>query len=297
MEIRNLYSFVRVAEMGSFTKAADFLGYTQSSISFQIKQLEQELKCLLFERINHTILLTDEGRKLLEYAHAILQLSNECKQALSGSDQVRGLIHVVTPDSICEDMIRSNYLDFSARYPEIRLKFTTADTKDMFAMLDQNKADVILTLDSHFYDSNHIVAKEKKVNMHFVAGKDNPLAGKKNISLQEITRFPLFLTEKNMGYRRIFEQELEKRSIEVTPALEIGRTDLIVTLLERSEGISYLPDFVTDEMLKSDRLVYLDIQDFDTDIWKQLIYHKNKWMSQALKVFIDYVKTREFKHS
>ena len=50
-------------------------------------------------------------------------------------------------------------------------------------------------------------------------------------------------------------------------------------------------------MLKSDRLVYLDIQDFDTDIWKQLIYHKNKWMSQALKVFIDYVKTREFEHS
>ena len=64
MEIRNLMTFIRVAELCNFTRAAEALGYTQSTVSFQIKQLEDELGCLLFERINHTLLLTDKGREL-----------------------------------------------------------------------------------------------------------------------------------------------------------------------------------------------------------------------------------------
>ena len=77
MEIKNLISFVQVAEMNGFTKAADALGYSQSTISFQIKQLETELGCLLFERINHTISLTDKGVELLKYAHKINALTEE----------------------------------------------------------------------------------------------------------------------------------------------------------------------------------------------------------------------------
>ena len=68
MEIRNLLTFVHVAELNSFTKAANVLGYSQSTVSFQIKQLETELGCLLFERINHTLILTDKGRELLNCA-------------------------------------------------------------------------------------------------------------------------------------------------------------------------------------------------------------------------------------
>ena len=65
MELRNLITFIHVAELGSFTKAAEQLGYSQSTISFQIKQLEDEFGCLLFERINHTITLTERGRDLV----------------------------------------------------------------------------------------------------------------------------------------------------------------------------------------------------------------------------------------
>ena len=71
MELRNLITFTHVAELGSFTKAAEQLGYSQSTISFQIKQLEEELGCLLFERINHTITLTERGHELVSYAHQV----------------------------------------------------------------------------------------------------------------------------------------------------------------------------------------------------------------------------------
>ena len=80
MELRNLITFTHVAEQGSFTKAAELLGYSQSTVSFQIRQLEEELECLLFERINHTITLTERGRELVSYAHQILALTDEFKE-------------------------------------------------------------------------------------------------------------------------------------------------------------------------------------------------------------------------
>ena len=79
MELRNLITFIHVAELGSFTRAAEQLGYSQSTISFQIKQLEEELNCLLFERINHTITLTEKGRELVSYAHQVRTLTDEFK--------------------------------------------------------------------------------------------------------------------------------------------------------------------------------------------------------------------------
>ncbi|MBQ3114480.1 MAG: LysR family transcriptional regulator, partial [Phascolarctobacterium sp.] len=88
MELRNLITFTHVAELGSFTKAAEQLGYSQSTISFQIKQLEEELDCLLFERINHTITLTERGRELVSYAHQVRALTDEFKETLNKEEQL-----------------------------------------------------------------------------------------------------------------------------------------------------------------------------------------------------------------
>ena len=112
MELRNLITFIHVAELGSFTKAAEQLGYSQSTISFQIKQLEDELNCLLFERINHTITLTQRGHELVSYAHKVRTLTDEFKDNIEEEKECVGNIHVVTPDSVCEEMINNYYLDF-----------------------------------------------------------------------------------------------------------------------------------------------------------------------------------------
>lgn len=294
MEIRNLISFVHVAELNSFTKAAKLLGYSQSTISFQIKQLETELNCMLFERINHTVSLTEKGRELLSYAQQISNLTEEFKQSLSNSRELSGHVHIVTPDSICEMMMSANYDDFYHHYPKIALKFSTADTDDMFRILDHNEADVIFTLDSHVYQKDYVIAKEERISTHFVAGAGFPLAGQKNLSVKDLIDYPFLLTEKRMGYRRIFDDALARMSLEIQPVLEIGRTDLITTSLERGVGISFLPDFVTSKKVSEGKLAYLDVVDFEIDIWKQLIYHKNKWISKHLEAFIQYVMRMEF---
>ena len=118
----------------------------------------------------------------------------------------------------------------------------------------------------------------------------------KNLSIKDIAAQPFILTEKSMGYRRSFNKEIAKKSIDITPVLEIGRTDIITKLLEENEDcISYLPYFTTDQKVKEGKLVYLDVCDIETDIWKQLIYHKNKWLSNSMKAFLEYVKEYEFK--
>lgn len=294
MEIRNLITFVHVAELNSFTKAAQILGYSQSTVSFQIKQLESELDCQLFERINHNISLTEKGREVLSYAQQINHLTVEFKQNLQNTEEISGHVHIVTPDSICEMMLSTNYEEFYKCYPKISLKFSTADTDDMFRILDHNEADVIFTLDSHVYQKDYIIAKEERISTHFVTGASSPLATKKNLSVKDIVDLPFILTEKKMGYRRVFDDTLAKMSYEIHPIMEIGRTDLITNALEQGIGISFLPDFVTAKKVEEGRLAYLDIIDFEIDIWKQLIYHRNKWVSKHLDAFLQFVMENEF---
>ena len=293
MELRNLITFIHVAELGSFTKAAEQLGYSQSTVSFQIKQLEEELGCLLFERINHTIALTERGHELVSYAHGVRALMDEFKENLT-KEELSGSIHIVTPDSICDDMINSHYIDFHEKYPSISIRFTTGDSALMLDMLDHNEADFIITLDSRLYNKDYIIAKEQPLSMHFVANAASKFAGKKKLSVKDIIDEPFILTEHGQGYRRVLDRELAKMSLEITPVLEIGRTDIITATIAQNNMVSFLPDFITKDLVDSGVLCYLDVCDIHIDIWKQLIYHKNKWMSKSLKTFIDYVKENEF---
>ena len=130
--------------------------------------------------------------------------------------------------------------------------------------------------------------------MHFVTNSSSKYTGKAGLSIRDIASEPFILTEYGQGYRRVFDRELAKKSINITPVLEIGRTDIITSLLAQSNMISFLPDFVTKPMVDAGVLCYLDICDMNVEIWKQLVYHKNKWMSQSLKTVIEYIKNHEF---
>ena len=294
MEIRNLTTFVHVAELGSFTKAAAVLDYAQSTVSFQIKQLETELGCLLLERINHTLNLTDSGRQLLQYAQKVTHLTDEFHQSLHTDRTVEGLLHILTPDSICEAMLLEHYADFHSLHPGIRLKFSTADTEDMFRILDRNEADAMLTLDSRVYQQEYVIAKEAPIPTHFVVSSHSPLAKAGALTLEALTAHPFILTERAMGYRRVLDKQLAKYALSVQPILEIGRTDIITRLLEEGNAISFLPDFITRRKVAEGKLCYLNVPQLEADIWQQLIYHRNKWISRPLDTFLRYASEKEF---
>lgn len=294
MELRNLITFIHVADLGSFTKTAEMLGYSQSTISFQIKQLEEELGCLLFERINHTVTLTERGRQLVSYAHQIRTLTDAFRDNIENESRLSGYIRVGAPDSICEELINTHYIGFHNKYPEISLQFIPADTAVMIDKLERNEVDFIMTLDSHIYNKDYIIAKEEPLSLHFVAGTASKYHGAKKLSIRDIINEPFVLTEYGEGYRRVLDKELAKLSLEINPILEIGRTDVITSILTQSNMISFLPDFVTRAKVEAGVLCYLDVCDVEIAAYKQLIYHKNKWISKSLKAFIDFVKQTEF---
>ena len=115
-----------------------------------------------------------------------------------------------------------------------------------------------------------------------------------DLSLAEIAAFPMILTEPGIGYRRILEEFMTRENLALEPIMEIGRTDVIVAMLERGIGVSFLPDFVTRKKVEEGTLTYLNVKGVRAQIWKQLIYHKNKWVTKSLRALIDYISEHEF---
>lgn len=287
MDLQSLNIFIHVAELNSFTKAGELLGFSQPTVSFQIKQLESELRVQLFDRIGHTIKITDAGRKALEYAHRICNMSQEMLQGNISENDFKGTVRLAMADSLCTPLIANWFARFREKYPNISLNIKTAGTGDLFNLIDHNEADIVCTLDSHIYDTNYLILNEEKIGVHFVVSKNSPLAKKKSIKLSDLPEQPFLLTEKGMSYRRILDEELAKHSLEIKPVLEMSSADIISKLVADNVGISFLPDYVTENSVKTGDIVRLNIKDFETNVWKQLIHHKDKWVSVPMKIVID----------
>lgn len=154
--------------------------------------------------------------------------------------------------------------------------------------------DAILTLDNHIYNTEYVIAREEKAGMHFVAGSGCSLCRADSVSVQELIKHPFILTEKGMSYRKRMDEKLAERSLEVQPVLEIGSTDLICSLVEQGIGISFLPDYVTEKAVKEGRVSYLNVNDFEIEVWKQLLYHRDKWVSPQMESVLRYCAEKEF---
>lgn len=289
MDIKALHIFIEVAELGSFTKAGDKLGYSQPTVSFQIKQLEKELGTTLFDRIGHTVSLTDAGRDALRYAQHICHLSQEMLLDTAGNREPAGILRLGMPDSLCEPLIAGHFHAFRNHYPQISLQIFTGDTEHLLMFLDHNEADLILTMDDHLYNPNYVIVDEEPIDVHFVVSPENLLVQKDSVTIEELLQHPFLLTEKGMSYRRLLDEWLARSSMEIQPVLETGRADLICALAEENAGIGFLPDYVTADSVQKGKLVRLHVQDFRVVVWKQLLYRREKWVSLPMQAMIDHI--------
>lgn len=295
MDLKNLLTFMHVAELNSFTRAGQKLGFSQSTVSFQIKQLERELGTQLFERINHTVVLTEKGRDVLKFAHQISKMTQELDKRLQNEEEVSGNVRIAMADSLCDNMLQEGFGEFRDRYPGISLKIITAGTEEMFRLLNQNEADAVLTLDNHIFHAEYVIAREERSVVHFVADSENPLCEREELFPEDLAGQPFLLTEKGMSYRRLMDEKFAELSMEILPVLEIGSAGLICSLVEQGAGISFLPDYVTEEKVRAGRLRYLPVKNFEIEIWKQLLYHRDKWVTPQLESALAYLSEREFR--
>lgn len=289
MDLRSLNIFLEAAELGSFTRTGEKLGYSQPTISFQIKLLEKELGVQLFDRIGHTVSLTDAGRNLLPYAQNICHLSEEMLSGGTVQGEPDGILRLGTPDSLCGPLIAAHFRQFSRTYPKVSLHLATGDTGQLLDYLDHNEVDMICTIDERVYNTNYVIADEEEIGVHFVAAPENPLTGRGAVPLGELVTQPCLLTEKGMSYRRLMDERLARNSLEIQPVLETGRADLLCSLVEENAGIAFLPDYVTEQSVRAGRLVRLEVPQCRVVVWKQLLYRREKWVSLQMRAMIDHL--------
>ena len=287
MEIRNITTFMRVAELNSFSKAAEQLGYSQSAVTVQIRQLEQELNIRLFERIGKHIRLTEDGSQFLSRALDILNAVDAAKTVSHKQESPSGTLRIGTAESLLISILPSIIMEFRKRCPHVEISIRTGGIGELFDMVKQNDVDLLFFLDKKINFPEWIKVFEHSEFIVFVSSSKHPLTKCRNIPLETIFKEPFLLTEKSISYRYELEQMAAAANVEIHPFLETGNTEVITKLLLQNAGISYLPEYVVRDYIRANRLAILDVACPKLQMWSQLVYHKNKWVTPQMKSFIE----------
>lgn len=287
MEFREISTFLQVAQYQSFSKAARHLGYSQAAVTIQIKQLEQELGVHLFDRIGKQISLTHQGQVFYQYAVSIRNELEQAKNAVSDPSTLSGKLCLGTIESICASIFPDLLAEYHRLHPEVTISIVTDSPGVLLDRMNENTIDIVYLLDRRIYDNRWCKTLEEPEENIFVASPDHELAlAKRELELDEVLRFPFFLTEKDASYRHMLEQYLASINRSVKPFLEIGNTEFIIHMLLKNTGISFLPKFTVQRELQQKQLTALNVRGFQMQTWRQIFYHKDKWVTREMQEFL-----------
>lgn len=290
MDMKQLVTFTTIARLNSFTQTANELGYVQSSITSQIQLLEKELDIQLFERIGKKIFLTSEGKEFLLYAKQLLSIWENAKGVASDPDIIKGTLSIGTVESICGFKLPSIIKKFNESYPEVEIVLKTGNSLELQALLRDNQIDVAILLDSAISYSDFVIKSSQEEPLSLLAAPNHPLLQKGSVCSEDLSKHPLLLTRQGCFFRNLFEKILSDTEVTSKITLETSNIQTIKQLAILGFGITLLPQFTVLNELDSKQLVELNWGGPAFDIKTQVICHKDKWISPALKSFITVIK-------
>lgn len=181
MEFRQLKTFRVVADNLSFTKTAEQLFMAQSSVSAQIRSLEEELNLKLFDRIGRRVLITDAGQKLYEYARRIEEMTDEIRSEVSGAKDVRGSLTIRIPETLATVYMPEVVDRFHEDNPQVKLNFINCSDLQLREELNSGRIDLafLMTDSIHFREVN--VRMLKAENLILISGPTHPLSKQKKV--------------------------------------------------------------------------------------------------------------------
>ena len=286
MEIRQLQTFVQAAQLESFSKTAEMLGYSQSAITVQMRLLETELNTRLFDRMGKRVVLTPQGREFLKSANKILCEVNKASKSMNEGRELTNPLHVGTIESLCTAKFPRILSEFHSLHPRVNLQITVDSPEKLIRMMEHNELDLIYILDTPRWDENWVKVMELAEPVVFVASAASRFAGKERLVLDDILQEPFFLTEKHANYRQALDQQLALRRQSISPVLEISDTEFIIRMLELNQGLSFLPYFAVEQDIYKHRIITLDVKDVHISMYRQIFYHKNKFRTREMEEFI-----------
>jgi len=287
MEIRHFITFNKVIETGSFTQAAEHLGYTQSTVTSHIQTLEEHLGSPLFDRMGRKVRLTDLGKKLLPYTKEILDTYRKIESLTNEEEDIRGTLKIAAPESLTVYRLEPILREYRKKFPHVSIRLSNATCGANKKAIFDGNADIAFVMLPKFEDVDLVIHPLLKESIVLVGSPGRSIRSLTDcVENQKLSE--CFITnEKEASYRRVFEVYLREQGIVPSNIMELWSIEAIKRSVMSGLGISYLPLMTVQNEVKEGKLNIIPCEAGLNQIYSQVIYHKNKWVSPALASFID----------
>ena len=292
MEWQQLRGFYFAAKEGNFTKAAKLTFRTQSALSQQIKSLEQEFGCALFDRNTpRKIKLTTEGERFFKFSEAALAEFNQLKEDIyEMQGQPRGSLKFAAPFTTLMRLFPEILATFTKRYPFVKLKVLDRPQEEAIRLVQQGEADFCVALKSTIPKTLKSIPW-KKVTFVLMVPPKHPLTKLKRLTLNQIAKYPLILPPQNMllPKRKKFFESLKKSSDDYQVVMESSNVELSSIYVEEGLGISFASVIEGMEVLKNRKLKFIALDNFFKPEQLSLVMRTKENFVGYKKGFIDTV--------
>ena len=291
MDLKYLYTFRTIVDEGGFNKAAQKLNYTQSTITFQMNQLEQELSTCLFEKIGRKMVLTKAGESLIPYVDEILQSIDKLHSFESDLSEYQGDLRVGVAETQLCYRFPAILKEFHLKAPKARLFLRSMNCYDIRDELLNGTLDIgVFYEDVGGFGSSLVTYEIGTFPTILLASPETQRQFPDFIKPDQVLSLPLVINEPNCIFRQMFEEYLREKSIRLGHTIELWSIPTIKNLVASGVGITYLPLFTVQEGLKTEVLKEIGTDMEEPAITAVCGHHKNKWISPLMQLFIDLCK-------
>ena len=239
MELRNINTFLHIAELHSFFAHSAAAGLLPVGGVLPDRPAGSGTGCPLFDRVGKTVRLTGAGETFLGYARTLLATVEQAQAALQLPQQISGRLRIALADSVCSTFLPDLLQRYHAQFPQVELVLCTATDDGMLQMLTTNQVDLAYTLDHPLLQPTLVRAVDVPEPVCFIAPAGHPLAARDTVSLEELVQQEFLLTERGMSYRDALDQCLAAHGLQLQPYLELGSAALLCQMVERGMGLSF----------------------------------------------------------
>lgn len=242
MELRQLRYFIKTAETLSFSEAAKELCITQSTLSQQVKQLEQEFNTQLFVRNSHSVSLTEAGEELLPYARRTLSAAEVCADRMLDLQNVTiGTLDIGVTYSF-SPILTETIFTFMKMFPGVKLNVYYKPMAELMAMLRHRQIDFVLAfkptsgmegIESHTLFQNYLAA---------IVSTAHPLATQSSVTMEQLSAYSLALPSKGLQARNALEKILERYPRELKIHIELNDPTILLQLVRQSNLVTVLAE-------------------------------------------------------
>lgn len=285
MTIRHLQIFVAVADCGKMRAAAERLHISQPSVSQAVRELESYYNIKLFERLSQRIYITETGKKLLPYARHIID-SFETMEGFINDTSAGNVIRVGGSVSVGTRLLPPMIKSLENEVPDVDVCVIVDNTAAIEGKIQRSELDIAVV--EGIVRSDELVKKDiYDDELVLVVGPEHELFNHPGIKLKELTKHALISRESGSVERNQFEQFLLEHDIKMKNKWSCSNTETIKKAVLNGEGIAILSRMMIEKEIAAGEVRVLNVENTRMKRKIKLIYHKNKYISQSMKQFID----------